>query len=65
MTQPRVVVDDILPAVQKNMWWYPHSKKVYDGLLGVLPLLYGRGIAQRLRGGARVLGTFARTFQKD
>ena len=65
MTQPRVVVDDILPAVQKNMWWYPHSEKVYHGLLGVLPLLYGRGIAQRLRGGARVLGTFARTFQKD
>jgi len=62
MTQPRVVVDDILPAVQKNMWWYPHSE-VYDGLLGVLPLLYGRGIAQRLRGGG-VLGTFARTFQK-
>ncbi len=32
MTQPRVIIDDILPGVRKNMWWYPHGKEIYDGL---------------------------------
>jgi acyl-CoA reductase-like NAD-dependent aldehyde dehydrogenase len=60
MTQPRVVVDDILPGVKRNMWWYPHSKKVYDGLLGALHLLYGGG--PRLRGAVKLTAVFLRTF---
>jgi succinate-semialdehyde dehydrogenase/glutarate-semialdehyde dehydrogenase len=63
MTQPRVVVDDILPGVKRNMWWYPHSRKVYDGLLGALHLLYGGG--PRLRGALRLAGVFLRTFTTD
>ena len=34
MTQPRVIIDDIMPGVKKNMWWYPHGKEVYEGLKG-------------------------------
>ena len=60
MTQPRVVVDDILPGVKRDMWWYPHSQVVYNGLLGALHLLYGGG--PRLRGMVRLVGVFLRTF---
>ncbi len=60
MTQPRVVVDDITPFVRRNMWWHPHSKEVYDGLLGALHLLYGQG--SRLQGLAHLVRVFARTF---
>ena len=64
MTQPRCVVDDILPFVQKNMWWYPHNKKVYEGLRGALEFLYSKKIGKRMTGGLRLVKVFVRTFQK-
>lgn len=63
MTQPRVVVDDLLPGVRRNMWWHPHSRTVYDGLLGALHLLYGGG--PRLRGMVRLVRVFLRTFSRN
>jgi succinate-semialdehyde dehydrogenase/glutarate-semialdehyde dehydrogenase len=64
MTQPRCVVDDILPGVQKNMWWYPHSKKIYEGLKGALEFLYSKRIGKKLTGGLRLVQVFLRTFKK-
>ncbi|MGD1044548.1 MAG: aldehyde dehydrogenase family protein [Bacteroidota bacterium] len=64
MTQPRCVIDDILPGVQKNMWWYPHNKKVYEGLKGGLEFLYSKRIEKKLTGGLRLVQVFFRTFQK-
>jgi succinate-semialdehyde dehydrogenase/glutarate-semialdehyde dehydrogenase len=64
MTQPRCVVDDILPFVQKNMWWYPHNKKVYEGLKGALEFLYSKEPGKRLKGGLRLVKVFLRTFQR-
>jgi len=64
MTQPRCVVDDILPFVQKNMWWYPHNKKVYEGMRGALEFLYSKNIGKRITGGLRLVKVFLRTFQK-
>jgi acyl-CoA reductase-like NAD-dependent aldehyde dehydrogenase len=64
MTQPRCVVDDILPGVQKNMWWYPHSKKVYDGLKGAIEFLYSKRMGKKLTGGLRLVQVFLRTFKK-
>jgi succinate-semialdehyde dehydrogenase/glutarate-semialdehyde dehydrogenase len=64
MTQPRCVVDDILPGVQKNMWWYPHNKKVYEGLKGGLEFLYSKKIKNRLQGGTSLTQVFFRTFKK-
>ena len=64
MTQPRCVVDDILPGVQKNMWWHPHNKKVYEGLKGALEFLYSKKIGKKLGGGMKLAGVFLRTFQK-
>ncbi len=64
MTQPRCVVDDILPFVQKNMWWHPHNKKVYNGLKGALEFLYSKNLGKKIMGGIRLVKVFFRTFQK-
>jgi hypothetical protein len=64
MTRTRVVVDDALPFVQKNMWWYPHDRSVYAGLRGGLDFLYRKTISLRMKGLAKLLRAFVRTFQK-
>ncbi len=64
MTQPRVVVDDLLPGVQKDMWWYPHGKFVYDGLKGALSFLYAPDLTSRLRGMTKMMLLFMRTFRR-
>jgi succinate-semialdehyde dehydrogenase/glutarate-semialdehyde dehydrogenase len=64
MTQPRCVVSDMLPCVQKNMWWHPHNKKVYDGLRGALEFLYSKQFGKRFQGGIKLIKVFLRTFQK-
>ena len=64
MTQPRCVIDDILPGVQKNMWWYPHNKIVYEGLKGTLEFLYSKQIGIKMSGGIKMVRVFLRTFQK-
>ena len=64
MTQPRVVVDDILPGMQKNMWWYPHNRRVFDGLLGGLHVLYSKSLGKRLAGVVKLVPVFFRSFQK-
>ncbi|MBK6679690.1 MAG: aldehyde dehydrogenase family protein [Ignavibacteriales bacterium] len=35
MTQPRCVVDDFLPGVKRNMWWYPHNRSVLKASEGL------------------------------
>jgi acyl-CoA reductase-like NAD-dependent aldehyde dehydrogenase len=65
MTQSRVVVDDVMPFVRKNAWWYPHSREVYDGLLGLLHLLYGASLSLRVTGGIGFGKTILRMFRKD
>jgi succinate-semialdehyde dehydrogenase/glutarate-semialdehyde dehydrogenase len=65
MTQPRVIVKDILPFVKRNMWWYPHNESIYQGLLGALRFLYPENFAQRLRGGVQLIKVFARTFTDE
>jgi acyl-CoA reductase-like NAD-dependent aldehyde dehydrogenase len=62
MTQPRTVIDDIMPGVKKQMWWFPYSRGVYDGLKGGLHFLYGKGFALRLSGMTKMIKTFLRTF---
>lgn len=47
MTEPQVIVEDIMPFVKRNMWWHPHDKKVYDGLKGLLGMLYGADLMQK------------------
>ena len=64
MTQPRVIVDDLLHRAPRAMWWYPHNRSVYEGLKGALVALYGRGLLRRLGGAGRMVRTFLRTFAR-
>jgi succinate-semialdehyde dehydrogenase/glutarate-semialdehyde dehydrogenase len=50
MTQPQAIVHDILPFARQNVWWHPHGKKIYQGLLGAIRFLYSRSIRQRAEG---------------
>jgi len=65
MTQPRAVVDDIMPGLQKNMWWHPHSKQVYNGLLGVINFLYVKNLSKRVDGLINLSKLFLKSFSKD
>jgi succinate-semialdehyde dehydrogenase/glutarate-semialdehyde dehydrogenase len=65
MTQSQCVVTDMLPGVKKNMWWHPHSAAVYYGLRGIIDMLYGRSLFQRMGGMYRLLRQFPRTFFRE
>ncbi len=62
MTQPRVVIDDILPFVRRDLWWYPHTRTVYEGLKGALQLLFARPLRARLTGALKLGRIVPRIF---
>jgi len=63
MTQPQCIVDDLMPAVRKNLWWHPHSRDVYDTMTGAIDMLYARRWSRRFGGCMRVLKNLPRIFQ--
>jgi len=63
MTQPQVIVLDVLPRVKRDIWWHPHGRRVYEGLLGILNVLYATSLGRRLRGFSRLLGLLPRIFK--
>lgn len=65
MTQPRVVIDDLLPGRRRNMWWYPHDRSVYDGLKGALNLLYTPSLQRKFEGAIALVKTFLRSFRAE
>jgi succinate-semialdehyde dehydrogenase/glutarate-semialdehyde dehydrogenase len=48
MTEPQVIVDDVFSFLKKQLWWHPFSKNLYDGIKGLLHVLYG-GFASKLK----------------
>jgi hypothetical protein len=62
MTQPQVIVHDILPLARRMPWWHPHGPGVYRGLAGLLDLLFARTAGRRVSGLARALGLVGRMF---
>jgi hypothetical protein len=63
MTQTQVIIHDLLPRLKRDMWWHPHGRRVYEGLLGILDLLYATSLGRRLRGLWRLLGLLPRMFK--
>lgn len=62
MTQPQCIVDDHhLRGAKKAMWWYPHDDAVYEGMHGVIDLLYAHNLRRRLSGLRRVMRILPRT----
>ena len=62
MTQPQVIVDDLLSFAKKQLWWHPYSKDVYDGLKGIMELLYAKLLTNKLTGLIKVLKSIPRMF---
>jgi acyl-CoA reductase-like NAD-dependent aldehyde dehydrogenase len=65
MTQPICIVQDYLPGVQRNMWWYPSGKQIYDGIKGMMDFLFSPSIGKRVAGGLGVTKLFMRSFTKE
>jgi succinate-semialdehyde dehydrogenase/glutarate-semialdehyde dehydrogenase len=63
MTQPQVIIHDFLPRLKRDIWWHPHGRRVYEGLLGILDVLYATSLGRRLRGLWRLLGLVPRMFK--
>jgi succinate-semialdehyde dehydrogenase/glutarate-semialdehyde dehydrogenase len=63
MTQPQCIVDDVLPGLRRNLWWYPSGPQLYSGLRGLLDLLYGGELGRRASGLRRVLKLLPRMFR--
>ncbi len=62
MTQPQVIVHDFMPFSRQNMWWFPHGKGKYRGLLGAIKFVHGRSISERVKGLRHLLKIFFRSF---
>lgn len=65
MTQPQVIVHDILPFVKKNLWWHPYNKKLFYGLKGLMDLLYAKSLSLKMRGTLDLMKILPRIFKKD
>ena len=50
MTQPQVIVQDLLHFTKRNPWWHPYSKKTYEGIRGIIQLLFARKINKKISG---------------
>ncbi|MEW5765410.1 MAG: aldehyde dehydrogenase family protein [Acidobacteriota bacterium] len=65
MTQPRVVVDDLLGFAARDLWWHPHGREVYEGLKGLVLGLYARSFGTRLGGWLKALRILPRMFRRS
>lgn len=65
MTQPQCIVQDYMPVAKKNMWWHPHSKSVYDGILGIIKMMHAAKPVEKVAGLGRLAKLFPRTFSAD
>jgi succinate-semialdehyde dehydrogenase/glutarate-semialdehyde dehydrogenase len=50
MTQPQMVMTEMLYFSKRNVWWQPYSEAVYRGLQGTTQLFYGKGLKTKLYG---------------
>ncbi len=48
MTEPQVIVNELLFFSKRNVFWHPYNEKVYTGLKGAINLFYGRGLTNRM-----------------
>ncbi len=65
MSQPLTIVKDFLPFVKKNLWWHPYNKNLYNGLKGLMDLLYNKKISLRTKGFINLLKIIPRIFRKE
>ncbi|GAB4170361.1 MAG: aldehyde dehydrogenase family protein [Calditrichia bacterium] len=64
MTEPQVIVDDVIPFLKRQIWWYPFDKKTYNSLLGILQLLYNNNIFARIKSIINIIPVIPKLFKK-
>lgn len=65
MIQPQVIVKDLLSFTKKQLWWHPYNKSVYEGLKGLLNLLYHHKTGTRVSGAVKLIKILPRIFTKE
>jgi succinate-semialdehyde dehydrogenase/glutarate-semialdehyde dehydrogenase len=63
MTETQVMVVERFHFLRRNLFWHPFSPALYDGLRGLLDLLYARGLGRRVRGLRKLLAIAPRMFK--
>lgn len=61
MTRPLAIVHDNM-SFKRNLWWHPYDAKLYDGMRGLLHLMHGAGLGQRLGGLSKLVRILPRYF---
>ncbi|MFY9398465.1 MAG: aldehyde dehydrogenase family protein [Desulfomonilia bacterium] len=64
MTQPQVIVDDLLVFARRNFWWQPFDKMAYDGVRGVLDFLHGKRLPARVMGLSKMCRAWLTSFTR-
>jgi len=64
MTQPQVIINDILPFAKRQMWWYPYSVKIYSSLSGLAQMLASKSFFKRVKGFISLMKIVPRFFTK-
>jgi acyl-CoA reductase-like NAD-dependent aldehyde dehydrogenase len=62
MSQPQVIVHDILPLARQNIWWHPYGKEIFQGISGAIKFLYGKSMFLRAKGLWHMLKIVPRYF---
>ena len=62
MTQPQVVVDDILSFTKNNLWWAPYNRQQFESLQGLINTFKGSGFKKRVYGFRAFLKIIGRMF---
>ncbi|MDR2073444.1 MAG: aldehyde dehydrogenase family protein [Spirochaetaceae bacterium] len=63
MVKAQVIVDDTLPGVKRNLFWYPYSEGVFTGIRAIVDMVSGKA-GQRISAIPRVLKMFFRYWKK-
>lgn len=64
MTQPQILVDDFLSFTQKNVWWHPYNKEVYEGIIAGVYVLYNKNFLVKFTSLFKLTKVFLRVFKK-
>jgi len=64
MTRLKVIIRDGLAVLPRNFWWHPHGRRVYRGLLGLVRMLFGKNVRQRLVGTLRFFRLALRSLSR-
>jgi len=65
MTQPQVIIKDIMPLAKKNLWWPPNNADIYNGIKGLIDFSYSHKLSRRIKGIGNLLKILPRWFKED